>query len=52
LKSIEIRKDLTNEWNERGVKTNNEFAVLTDDITFAWAGIKIAVAWLGKPEKS
>jgi len=40
LKSIEIRKDLTNEWNERGVKNSNEFAILTDDITFAWAGIK------------
>ncbi|MFA6285653.1 MAG: BRO family protein [Parcubacteria group bacterium] len=39
LKSIEIRKDLTNEWNERGVKTNDEFAILTDDITFAWAGL-------------
>jgi hypothetical protein len=40
LKSIEIRKDLTNEWDERGVKTNNEFAILTDDISFAWAGLK------------
>ncbi|MFH1170315.1 MAG: BRO family protein [Candidatus Vogelbacteria bacterium] len=40
LKSIEIRKDLTNEWNERGVKTNDEFAILTDDISFAWAGLK------------
>lgn len=40
LKSIEIRKDLTNEWQERGVLSNEEFAVLTDDITFAWAGIK------------
>jgi len=40
LKSIEIRKDLTNEWNERGVKTNDKFAILTDDITFAWAGMK------------
>ncbi|MEK7586838.1 MAG: BRO family protein [Patescibacteria group bacterium] len=40
LKSIEIRKDLTNEWNERGVKTNGEFAILTDDISFAWAGLK------------
>ena len=40
LKSIEIRKDLTNEWNERGIKTANKFAILTDDITFAWAGIK------------
>jgi hypothetical protein len=41
LKSIEIRKDLTNEWNERGVKAGDEFAILTDDITFAWAGLKI-----------
>ncbi len=40
LKSIEIRKDLTNEWNERGVDTIDKYAILTDDITFAWAGIK------------
>jgi hypothetical protein len=40
LKSIEIRKDLTNEWSERGVKTNDKFAILTDDITFAWAGMR------------
>ena len=41
LKSIEIRKDLTNEWNERGVNNPNKFAILTDDITFAWAGLKV-----------
>jgi len=40
LKSIEIRKDLTNEWDERGVKTADKFAILTDDITFAWAGLR------------
>lgn len=40
LKSIEIRKDLTNEWCERGVRHKNQFAILTDDITFAWAGLK------------
>jgi len=40
LKSIEIRKDLTNEWNERGVNTAGKYAILTDDITFAWAGMK------------
>lgn len=40
LKSIEIRKDLTNEWYERGVRHKNQFAILTDDITFAWAGLK------------
>ena len=39
LKSIEIRKVLTDEWEERGVKKGNEFAILTDEITFAWAGL-------------
>ena len=39
LKSIEIRKDLTDEWIERGVREGNEFAILTDEITFAWAGL-------------
>ncbi|MEK7536312.1 MAG: BRO family protein [Patescibacteria group bacterium] len=40
LKSIEIRKDLTNEWDERGVSNSKEYAILTDDITFAWAGLR------------
>ena len=40
LKSIEIRKELTDEWENRGVKENREFATLTDEITFAWAGIR------------
>lgn len=39
LKSIEIRKALTDEWRRRGVKGTDEFAILTDDITFAWAGL-------------
>lgn len=39
LKSIEIRKTLTDEWHKRGVKGPDEFAILTDDITFAWAGL-------------
>ena len=32
LKSIEVRKDLTDEWQERGVKKGQEFAILTDEI--------------------
>src|SRR3989339_1509033 len=40
LKSIEIRKELTDEWETRGVKEGGEFAILTDEITFAWAGLK------------
>ncbi len=39
LKSIEIRKALTDEWEKRGVKKGDEFAILTDDITLAWAGM-------------
>ncbi|MEI7740943.1 MAG: BRO family protein [bacterium] len=39
LKSIEIRKSLTNEWETRGVKEGLEFAILTDEITKAWAGL-------------
>lgn len=37
LKSIEIRKELTDEWENRGVKTGNQFATLTDIITQAWS---------------
>jgi len=39
LKSIEIRKELTDEWKKRGAREELEFAILTDDITFAWAGL-------------
>lgn len=39
LKSIEIRKVLTDEWEKRGVKRGDEFAILTDDIILAWAGM-------------
>jgi len=38
LKSIEIRKELTDEWENRGVEKGQEFAILTDDITQAWSG--------------
>lgn len=38
LKSIEIRKELTDEWKSRGVEEGMQFAVLTDIITKTWAG--------------
>ncbi len=38
LKSIEVRKELTNEWGGRGVQEGREFAILTDEITRAWSG--------------
>ena len=37
LKSIEIRKELTDEWKKRGLKEGTQFAILTDIITKAWS---------------
>ena len=37
LKSIEIRKELTNEWKKRGLKEGVQFATLTDIIIKAWS---------------
>ena len=39
LKSIEVRKELTDEWENRGVQKRQEFAILTDEITKAWSGL-------------
>jgi len=38
LKSIDVRKELTDEWQERGMKEGLEYAILTDEITKAWSG--------------
>ena len=38
LKSIEIRKELTDEWKKRGMKEGFQFAILTDIITKTWSG--------------
>ena len=37
LKSIEVRKDLTDEWQERGMEEGLEYAILTNEITKAWS---------------
>lgn len=39
LKSIEIRKALTDEWEKRGIEEGLEFAILTNEITKAWTGM-------------
>ncbi|MBL1260431.1 MAG: hypothetical protein COB33_008365 [Thiotrichaceae bacterium] len=39
LQSIEVRKELTDEWEARGVKKGQEFAILTNEITRAWSGL-------------
>jgi hypothetical protein len=38
LKSIEIRKELTDEWKNKGLKEGPQFAILTDIISKAWSG--------------
>lgn len=41
LKSIEVRKELTDEWDKRGVKKGQEYAILSDEITKAWSGFNV-----------
>lgn len=38
LKSIEIRKELTDEWQRTGIKGNKDFAILTNILTKTWSG--------------
>ena len=39
LKTIEIRKELTDEWDKSGAKRGMDYAILTDEITKAWSGM-------------
>ena len=39
LKSIEVREELTDEWERRGIKKGQEYATLTDIITLGWSGM-------------
>lgn len=39
LLSIRVRNELTTEWKQRGIKSGNEFAILTDEISRAWSGM-------------
>lgn len=41
LRTIEIRKKLTDEWSARGVETDLEYAILTNDMTKAWSGLSV-----------
>lgn len=40
LKSIEVRKELTDEWKRTGVNEGIEYATLTDIITYSWSGLR------------
>jgi hypothetical protein len=39
LQAIQVRKELTDEWDNRGVKKGVEYAILTDEISKAWSGM-------------
>lgn len=39
LQAIQVRKELTDEWQERGIQQGREYAILTDEITRAWSGM-------------
>ena len=39
LQAISARKELTDEWKDRGVRQGKEYAILTDELTKAWSGM-------------
>jgi hypothetical protein len=41
LKTIEVRKELTDEWKRSGVSSDQEFAILINEMTLAWSGKSI-----------
>ena len=41
LQTIEMRKELTDEWKSRGITKEREYAILTNDMTRAWSGLSV-----------
>lgn len=41
LKTIEMRKNLTDEWKERGIEQEKDYAILTNEMTKAWSGLTV-----------
>ena len=41
LQTIEMRKELTDEWKKRGISEGKDFAILTNDMTKAWSGFSV-----------
>jgi prophage antirepressor-like protein len=41
LQTIEMRKELTDEWKERGIEKEKDYAILTNEMTKAWSGLSI-----------
>jgi hypothetical protein len=42
LQTIEMRKELTDEWKERGIEQEKDYALLTNELTKAWSGLSVA----------
>lgn len=41
LQTIEMRKELTDEWKSRGIEQEREYAILTNEMTKAWSGLSV-----------
>ena len=41
LKTIEMRKELTDEWRARGIEKEKDYAILTNEMTKAWSGLSV-----------
>lgn len=41
MMSIKVRKELTDEWKNRGITQEKEYAILTDEMTKAWSGLSV-----------
>ena len=41
LQTIEMRKELTDEWKARGIDSNRDYAILTNEMTRAWSGMSV-----------
>lgn len=41
LQTIEMRKELTDEWKARGVERDKDYAILTNEMTKAWSGLTV-----------
>ena len=42
LQTIEMRKELTDEWKERGITSDKDYAILTNEMTKAWSGMSVS----------
>ena len=41
LQTIEMRKELTDEWKERGITKDKDYAILTNEMSKAWSGLSV-----------